>query len=564
MSGKAWRHSRRKIGSSLVVVAALAAAPASAQYPVHVWSQGIGGTSGDEGRGVGLDAAGNIYVTGVFGATVDFGGGPIASTGSTDIFLAKYGPDGNHLWSRNFGGTSGDHPTGIFVDGDGTIAIVGRYWVSANFGGPAPLTGNGFADAFVATYDTNGSYLWSRSFGGTSNDEARCVTIDDDGNVIVSGFFAGSADFGGGTLSSAGAAASFLAKYTSTGTYVWSRATTGTGTAVGNGVDTDDDGNVLLVGQFNGSAGFGGGNLLSASQEDLFLAKYDSAGAHQWSKRFGNVQNHVGHAVACDGSGNVIITGHMSGTVDYGGGQLLGYIGANVILAKYDPAGAHLWSQTFGVSQATDIGYGLALDTTDHIHLTGCFESTADFGGGGITSGGARDIFIARFDPAGVHEWSAGYGTTSNQEARSLAVDGSGGVVVTGIFANALDFGEGFLLPAGGNDVFLAKFDGGAATGVEEWGRPSDALSPVAYPNPFRSHTTLDFTLPRRGRVTIGIYDARGAQVATVLDAPRSASRHQEIWTGRDDAGRRVAAGVYFARYLFEGRAVSEKLVRLE
>ena len=550
-----------RLALAVCALALFTAAAAPADPPTYEWALGLGGTSGDEGRGVAVDAAGNSYVTGVFASTVDFGGGPLASTGSWDVYLVKYDAQGNHVWSRNFGGTSTDEANDIRIDGDGNVVITGKFWGTANFGGPASLTSNGAYDVFVAAYDSDGSHIWSRGFGSTGGDDGRGVIFDADGNVLVTGYVAGSTDFGGGNLTVSGAADAFLAKYGPTGAHLWSDTHGGTGAEIGNAVAADGDGNVLLAGQFNGIGNFGGANLVSAGNEDCFLAKYDANGAHQWSYRFGNVNHCIGWAVAADGAGNVVFTGQMTGNVDFGGGLLMGLLGTNVFLVKLDPAGAHLWSQTFGASQTSDVGRGLAVDAANYVCLTGHFDGTIDFGGGAVTTGGSRDVFIARFDPSGVHQWSDGFGTTMYQEGRAIAVDGSGNVVVTGIFANSIDFGGGHILSSGGNDVFLARFDAGVTTGVSAPAREVAGLATAAYPNPFRSQVTLDFTLPHPGDVSIDVFDARGARVASVLDARRSATRHRAAWNGRDDAGRRVAAGVYFVRYEFEGTTRTRRVV---
>ncbi len=90
------------IFSILIVSILVAATAAGAQTPVHLWSQHFGSTSSDYGESVATDASGNVFVTGRFFGTVDFGGGALVSAGNTDIFVAKYSPTGTHLWSQRF------------------------------------------------------------------------------------------------------------------------------------------------------------------------------------------------------------------------------------------------------------------------------------------------------------------------------------------------------------------------------------------------------------------------------------------------------------------------------
>ncbi len=543
---------------------ALLAPRADAQYPIYEWSQGIGGTSGDDPNGIVLDDAGNFTISGTFAASVDFGGGPVSSAGSGDVFLAQYDPDGNHQWSRAFGGTGSDRAEAVSIDGSGNLAITGAFRLSANFGGASPLTSVALEDAFVAVYDAAGSHLWSRGIGGSSGDQGRGVAFDAAGNLLLTGSVRNDVDFGGGTVSAGSNVTSFLAKYAPDGTHLWSHVFTGTSTSVGTEVAADADGNVILAGQMAGTVNFGGSNLTSAGSDDTFLVKFDADGNHVWSQRYGNVNYGDCRAIVVDTAGSVFLSALIQGTVDFGGGSLPGLIGSNIVLAKYDADGNHLWSDTFGESQAADIAYGLALDASGSLYATGYFDETTDFGGGPVTNGGYHDVFIVKFDNDGVHEWSAGFGTTGAQEGRGVVVDALGRVTIVGQFANVIDLGGGLILPVGGSDIFLAQYDGGGATDAPSL--PADAPATIraaASPNPFRTATTIDLALERTEAVNVTVYDARGARVATLLDGVRSSGRHAVEWSGRGADGR-VASGVYFVRYATSRESGTIKVVRMD
>jgi flagellar hook assembly protein FlgD len=103
-----------------------------------------------------------------------------------------------------------------------------------------------------------------------------------------------------------------------------------------------------------------------------------------------------------------------------------------------------------------------------------------------------------------------------------------------------------------------------ALTGVG--GTPSSyVLSVSNYPNPFNPGTTVSYTVPSRGAVTVAVYDARGAHVATLVDkADRPAGAYTIEWSGRDDRGAMVSSGVYFARIGQAGAARTKKMVLLK
>jgi len=540
------------------------AAGAAAQGPPHAWSYGFGNTVADRGYGVATDAYGNTLVTGYFVNTVDFGGGNLVGAGSGDIFLAKYNATGAHVWSQRFGGTGDDEGHAVAVDGSGNVLVTGVFANTVDFGG-GPLVSGGSRDIFVAKYDANGVHQWSRGFGSTSNDYGYALAVDASGNALVTGFFIGTVDFGGGNLVDAGIGDVFLAKYDAAGAHVWSQRFGGTSADVGRGVATDGTGNVFLTGSSEGTADFGGGALLGLGGNDIFLAKYNASGAHQWSQRFGNIQDQFGYDVAADGSGNVVMAGSFIGSVDFGGGSLPSVFNHDVVLAKYDPAGTHLWSQRFGAqssSAGTAVPYALALDAADSVVVTGFFTQTIDFGGGSLTSGGAfHDIFLAKYAPDGAHLWSTKFGTTNSMDdGRGVAFHPWGHVVLTGHFSSAVDFGGGIMLTQGGDDIYVAKFGAGPASGVGD-SPTHTSLRVFAYPNPFNPETTIRYTIPQSGQVTVAVHDARGARVALLVDAGKRAGAYSVRWNGRDGRGIPVASGVYFASVTVSGRTQSRKIV---
>jgi len=187
------------------------------QDGTRLWSKRFGGSgsiANDRGEDIAVDVNGDVVLTGYYygGGAADFGGGPLTGYGVDDIFVAKYsGVDGSHLWSKGVGGSSYDHANSIALDDNGDVLVTGDFQLTANFGG-APLTSSGTMDIFVAKYNgTDGSHLWSKRFGGSSDDKGRDV-VAANGNVFVTGDFWNTVDFGYGPLTSAGSTDIFLLK----------------------------------------------------------------------------------------------------------------------------------------------------------------------------------------------------------------------------------------------------------------------------------------------------------------------------------------------------------------
>jgi len=187
--------------------------------------------------------------------------------------------------------------------------------------------------------------------------------------------------------------------------------------------------------------------------------KYSPSGASLWTKRFGGVNADYGLAIAADSSSNVIVTRIFGyGTIDFGGGPLTNpYFNNDIFVVKLSSAGDHVWSKRFGGS-SDDQARGVAVDSGGNVILSGFFINTVDFGGGPLTSTGL-DIFVVKLSPSGAHLWSQRFGSTSSEAGNGVAVDGSSNVVVTGYFAGTVDFGGGPLTSVGGfyYDIFLLK-----------------------------------------------------------------------------------------------------------
>jgi hypothetical protein len=371
---------------------------------------------------------------------------------------------GGAAWTKWYqgGGAFGDFGRSVAADSTGNVAVAGQFHGTVDFG-TGPLTSSSSTvDAFVAKYSSSGTPVWSRSIGGTDGDAAFGVAAEPSGDVVLTGYQRSvSVDYGGGGLGTRGGNDIFVAKYSSTGGHVWSRTIGGTGADQGSAVAVDGFGNAYVTGYISAGTGvdFGGGAMTSAGGQDAFLVKYSSTGAHVWSKRFGSTLTELGTGVAVDGAGNVVIVGTADGTIDFGGGPLPSLGGRDLFVARFSAAGQHLWSKRFG-STGVDNGRGIAVDGAGDVFVTGEFVNSISFGGTALTSAGREDIFLAKLSGAtGGHLWSKRFGNL-------YTTDMGYAVAVDGSDNVAITgyFGEdinfgGTTLWAQMYDIFVAKFD---------------------------------------------------------------------------------------------------------
>lgn len=305
-----------------------------------------------------------------------------------------------------------------------------------------------------------GTLNWASNFGVTGSTTTSGVAIDPtSADVVVTGSFTGATNFGGGLLTAEGDSSNegavFVAKFGSDGGYKWAKAFANADGPAGNNVAIDGSGAVLLAGYLVGTLDFGCGALSAVGLDDIFIVSFDAAGACIWSERFGVAgQSQDIDSLAVDGSGNVLIAGVAYGGLVFGTDPLSGYF-----IAKFDSTGAPLWSKSFAASSNSSFPT-LAVDPSGNIVLAGSFSTTVNFGGGTLTSAGSTDAFVAKFDPSGAYDWAKSYGDDNEQAANTVATDSCGNIFVAGGFGGTIDFGTGILTahPTVAN-IFLAKID---------------------------------------------------------------------------------------------------------
>jgi hypothetical protein len=343
-----------------------------------------------------------MLLTGFLSGETDFGGGVLSSgyccPPTSDVFVAKFDAEGKHVWSKDFGDSSAQEGLGVASDGQGDVLVTGRFHGSINWG-DGNLTSGGVEDVFVAKLDPSGTTLWSRGYGGAETQYGERIAADASGSVIVAGAFQGTLDFGsGGTLVSKGGFDIFVAKLDPGGTPLWGISYGSGGDETSPDVAVDSSGNVFIASAFGGTVSLGGKSLQSVGGNDFLLAKLDPNGKHVWSKQFGDAKDQVVHAgprVSVDAAGNVVMSGGFAGTMDLGGGPLVSAGEDDVFVAKFNPDGKHMWSRRFG-DVKNQGSHGIAVSGPDNVVIAGNFAGTLDFGGAPLVSPSGDGVFVAK------------------------------------------------------------------------------------------------------------------------------------------------------------------------
>jgi len=394
-----------------------------------------------------------------------------AQSGKSDGCETKV--DADIIWKKIFAGIMWDQVNDIYVDGNGDIYIVGYYTSpEIQFDSIALTNEDNYENGFLAKLSNSGTVLWAKAIkaikkegGHTHNVMINSVITDSFNNVYVSGSFIGSLTMDGHNYDSDDYDHDdiLILKFDKDGKFLWGKSfgTTYTDKNVFLGIDPSDN-SIYLTGYLGGpGADFGGGTLNNGG---VFLAKFDSAGKHQWSKDFGGLSSST--FIAIDSKHSIIITGGFySSTIDFGGGALTSPGGYDIFLAKFDSNGDHKWSKSFGGSN-DDVAYSVAVDGNNNIYITGgfrsdkiSFDNSTSYLNNYDTTG-KSDIFIAQFRDDGIYSWGNKFGGDGDDLAYSIAIDSDSNIYLIGGFSSSsLSFGGNTLSNKrpGKSDIFIVK-----------------------------------------------------------------------------------------------------------
>lgn len=395
------------------------------------------------------DAAGNTFVTGSFSGTVTLGTNVLSSVGGfgfDDVYLVKYDPSGAVLWAKRAGGDDKEFGRALALDGQGGVYVAGTSASSqAKFGSITLFML--LKTLFLAHYDASGNCLWARRGGAWTTPTfstvnaamtVNALAVDSAGNPIVAGSFNGNPRFGG-------------AAYSDSGIVVSNR-------------------NVAVP----------------TGSEDMFLAKFSSAGAVMWATNFGSTNTEFASSIAVDSAGAIYVAGGYN-TQTTLGAQTYTNAGDGILLCKLSTAGEVLWSSNLSDVTNSNPGFGwsVATDAADRINFG--FEAKPAtpfrFRGNSITNltGGNFGFgLLAQFDTGGNLLWLKrtpfNGASASPGNASTLAVDASNNIYLGSSGRLLTSDGSGFLA----GTLSVMKFN---SAGLPVWTNSFNP-SPVTFATP--------------------------------------------------------------------------------
>ncbi|HEX7320948.1 MAG TPA: SBBP repeat-containing protein [bacterium] len=541
------------------------------------WVKRYGPANGSAGaKCVGVDAAGNIYIT---GWSIE------SSSTSRDYVTFKYNAQGNQIWKKvyNGPGNNNDEPFALYVDSAGNVYVTGE-------------SNGGFTtsqDIATIKYNTNGTELWVRRHTGTFNagsDRGQAVIADELGNVYVAGFAKN-------TVTGLDYA---TIKYSPGGNELWVReycCTDSIDSDVAVSIALDATGNILVTGYSDHLIGGG------SSDEDYATIKYNPDGDTLWVRRYDTSSQDEAMVIRTDNLQNIYVTG-----IGFGSGT-----GWDFLTIKYDSLGNEQWIRWHDYQGASDVPRDMAIDQWNNIIITG----------EGNWNSAAVDYVTIKYDINGNECWARAYDDGGYDEAYGVAVDNYGNIYISGMGSSTPPYYDDYLTTAytkDGDTIWTIYYDQGVGDydraydvacshGTDDTvyiyvtGQSNDPTSifwqyctikykykaplvglnekvilyPNAesnnlqvHPNPFSEKTEIRSMMHDAGygikNFSLKIYDISGRIVNDLTNNFESCIMYHEsnlCWSGDDAHGRRLPAGIYFVHQEAGDYQQTEKVILL-
>jgi hypothetical protein len=370
----------------------------------HIWSQTFSGPGLTVPVDLTVDGAGNVLIPVVFGTSIQVGGQSFSGSSGSETLVVKLTPTGTLAWATQISGPAHQEARGIAVDSAGDVLVTGIHTGGPlTVGSLSVVKRSGPMDAFVLKLDKNtGAPHWAHGYGDTGYAVGFRVAVDGDRNVLVVGGFSNSAIFGSDIWTSAGSYDAFVVKLNPEGTQLWSQPYGDAADQFATDVAVDSSNNVVLTGYFTGTVNFGTPTPLVSAEPttlDGFLVRLDPNRSHIASIRFGGLGDEEPLALAVDASEGVLISGISTGSPNFGSGQRTSHSALDFFLARYDSAFQPLWNKGYAGAYSDRLyRQDLAFDNSGQAVFAGSFQGTVDLGQGigTLTSQGCGDALLLK------------------------------------------------------------------------------------------------------------------------------------------------------------------------
>ncbi|MCF8373782.1 MAG: SBBP repeat-containing protein [Bacteroidales bacterium] len=522
------------------------------------------------------------------------------SNGTSDVFILKLDASGNFVWAKSIGGSSGDQGNSVVVDAAGNVYTTGVFLYTVDFNpgsGTFNINSSGGKDVFVMKLNASGKFVWAKSMGGSSSDYCNSIALDAEDNIYTTGQFSDTADFdpGSGTyyLNSNGGGI-FIWKLDSSGNLVLAKNIVGSSTISGGkgwSIAPDAFGNVYTIGCFQDTVDFDPGsgvyNLISNTGLDIFISKLDIAGNFIWAKRIGSCLTDIGYSIALDKAGNIYTTGKFAATVDFDPGNGTYNLSStdhnqpDIFILKLNANGNFVWAKKMG-NYSTDVGNSIVLDAAGNVYTTGWFYGIVDFdpGNGIFNLFGGDAAFILKLsqgqalqadfmasntnaiigDTIQFNDLTTGSIVSWHWNFGDGETDGTQNPIH--VYQTAGIYTVSLIISDGNNGDILIKQDYIAVNplSIFEEGHGIQGIQLFQnVPNPFATETEFPFYLSTTAFIELDIFNVLGERVGRVYSGELKQG-NQSIKFNNE----KLKSGTYYYRLKTEDYSATRKMVILK
>ncbi len=383
-------------------------------------------------------------------------------------FISIYAQPVAWGWAEGMGGKSNyDNLLDLARDAQGNIYITGDFAGTKTFGS-ITLFATGFSEVFVAKFSPTGTCLWAVNAGANFSSAYAGGIAFSGTSLYVSGKFTNNINCGGVFQTTTGNYDAFLMKLDpATGSCSWLNRAGGTYDDLSTSISPELSGGVLMVGTFADLATFGTQTVNSGSfgNFDMFLAKYLPDGTCSWVKKAGGPTDDKANSVRQLPGGAIFMTGFFQGTAAFGTINVTSVFNYDFFLAKYDATGNIAWVQQGG-GNGNDMGNSIGIDASSNIYVTGFIGDTATFGTTTIFDNEYGSIIVAKYNNSGTLQWIKTAGSFVDDTGFDISTDAGGSSYVTGYVSGNASFSGTALTGIQSNDAFITKYD---PTGIVRW-----------------------------------------------------------------------------------------------
>ncbi|OFY74062.1 MAG: hypothetical protein A2265_02730, partial [Bacteroidetes bacterium RIFOXYA12_FULL_33_9] len=423
------------------------------------WTKQITSTTNAYPRSMIVDSDKNVVLMMSFEGTVTIQNDSYVSSGASDMLLVKYNPNGTILWVKQAGGTDVDTPLDIQIDSDDNIYVTGGFKTTAYFGTTSVVSSGG-QDAFLVKYSSSGDVIWAKNVAwGTDVSRVEAIELNNN-EIILSGLFKGTVDFGGTTLSvESSALNNFITKLDTSGAFIWATK------IKSNNINTkinrvvSSNGYYYFAGSYSGSLYIGADTYTSLGLKDLVVLKVDSDGNILWVKTGGGTKDDFWNSIDHDAEGNIFLTGSIYGSGTISSETITINGSSDMIYAKYDADGNLIFAANKGGAGA-DIGVDVSV-LNNYVHLTGAFTNEITWGSSNLNSSSATnyDAFIGLTDINGNEVFAKQIYGSSYEQGSVVMIENDGNAYISGYNASdTLCFNIDTLFGSGNIDCFVSKY----------------------------------------------------------------------------------------------------------